>query len=87
MKKINFRRIGMLCMVMVMVLCMSVPAFAAETTTEEIDLRQVMTDSLTQLAADMMGMIAAILPIALGVVAAVLTISFGIKLFKKITGR
>lgn len=78
------KRIIMCVMVAVLVVAMSVSAFAAGETTSMVE---VMTSSFTTMISEMMAAIAAILPITLTLVGASLVVAFGIKWFKKIVGK
>lgn len=44
-----------------------------------------LTSGLQDIAADMLGIVAAVTPVALGVVGAVLVVRFGIKTFRNVT--
>ena len=54
---------------------------------ESTSVSAVLTDSLTGIANDGVGVIMDVLPIALIVVGATLVITIGIKLFKRVTGK
>lgn len=65
---------------------MCVTAFAVDPA-PDLDLAAIMTSAATTIIADLLAMVAAILPITVTLLAASIGIAYGIKFIKKITSK
>ncbi|MDW2800419.1 hypothetical protein RZO55_22890 [Clostridium boliviensis] len=79
--KENARRIGLVALPVAVSMVTAIPAYAAE---GDVDITGTLTTAFTSVKSDMLGTIAAALPIALAVVGAVMAVKFGIKFFRQI---
>ena len=77
----NARRIGLVALPVAVSMVTAIPAYAAE---GDVDITGTLTTAFTSVKSDMLGTIAAALPIALAVVGAVMAVKFGIKFFRQI---
>jgi len=77
----NARRVGLIALPVAVSVATAIPAYAAE---GDVDITGTLTTAFTSVKSDMLGTIAAALPIALAVVGAVMAVRFGIKFFRQI---
>jgi choline-glycine betaine transporter len=78
------KRIFLAFLVVVVVVAMAVPVFAAE---GDVDITSVMTTAFSATIENMMNAAAAVLPICMTVLGLSVTVGFGIKWFKRLTGK